>query len=344
MVLPFEKKYREDYYKLLDGVFDSDMWSDGEMQRKFEGMFKNFTGIESRAVSSGGAGLLAILDYIGVKGMDVVVPANTFWATAQAVNKAGGNVVYADCNKNDLCMSLESLEEVITENTKAVIIVHIGGHIAFQVEEIKAFCDAKGVYLVEDCAHAHGAEWNGKKAGSWGIAGSYSFYATKTLPLGEGGMVVSSNEELIAFVEKYRNYGKEVIDGKVTYPLKSGFNYRINEFTAALGVIQMERIDGILKWKRDLAAKYDEIFENRVILPDGMVSGYYKYIVFDYKLSEETGQVFGINDLGYRIEGKNLYMDGSEWVTRHHKCVPIYYGWDKSGLTVHELEKHLILV
>ncbi len=343
MVLPFGEKCREDFYKLLDNVFDSNMWSDGEMQRRFEIMFKSFTGIESRAVSSGGAGLLAILEYINVKDKDVVVPANTFWATAQAVKKAGGHVVYADCNKNDLCISLESLERVVTKNTKAVIIVHIGGHIAFQIEEIKAFCESKGIYLIEDCAHAHGAEWNGRKAGSWGIAGSYSFYATKTLPLGEGGMVVSNNKELISFIEKYRNYGKEIINGKVTYPLKNGFNYRLNEFMAALGIIQMERINDILKWKRDLAAKYDEIFKNRVILPDGMVSGYYKYIVFDYNLREETGQVFGINDLGYRIEGNNLDMEGSEWVTRHHKCVPIYYGWDKCSMSIYELEKYLIL-
>ncbi len=343
MVLPFGEECRRKYYKLLDQVFDSNQWSEGRMQQIFEEKFGELTGMQARAVSSGGAGLLAILDYLDVREKEVIVPANTFWATAQAVKKAGGVPVYADCNKEDLCLSLDSIKEKVSENTKVIIVVHIGGHIAFQIDEIKRFCDEKGIYLVEDCAHAHGAEWNGKRAGSWGIAGCYSFYATKTMPTGEGGMVVSQNEDLLDFVCKYRNYGKEVIQGKVTYPLATGFNYRMNEMTAALGIVQLERIEDILSWKRALAEKYDQIFAARVKFPAGMISGYYKYIVFDYELKEQTGQVFGINDLGYRIDGKNITLENSEWVVRHHKCAPIYFGWDKSVLSVSELEKYLLL-
>lgn len=343
MVIPFDSQCRERYYGLLDKVFDSNMWSDGAMQKTFENKFKEFCGIESRAVSNGGAGLLAILDYINVKDREVVVPANTFWATAQAVRKAGGRVVYADCSKADLCLSLETLRNAVTAETKAVIVVHIGGHIAFEIEEIKQFCDEREIYLIEDCAHAHGAEWNGKCAGSWGFAGSYSFYATKTLPVGEAGMVVSHNLEFLDFLEKYRNYGKEVINGKVTYPLKTGFNYRINEMTAALGIVQLEQADRILMWKRKLAAKYDQIFEKRVLFPKGMTSGYYKYIVFDYELTEKTGQVFGKNDLGYYIERKEIMLENSEWIAKSHACVPIYYGWDKANYSVDELRDYLII-
>lgn len=343
MILPFDSDCRKEYYKLLDKVFDSNMWSDGSMVNKFEELFSSHIGLDSCAVSSGGAGLLTILDYIDVRGKDIIVPANTFWATAQAVRKAGGTPVYADCNKEDLCLSFESLKRVVTERTKAVIVVHIGGHISFQINEIAQYCKEKNIYLIEDCAHAHGADWNGKKAGSWGVAGSYSFYATKTLPLGEGGMIVSCNHDLIGFSRKYRNYGKEVIDGKVTYPLKTGFNYRMNEFTAALGVVQMGQLDRILEWKRELAKKYDGIFDRRVRFPDGMNSGYYKYIVFNYELSEKTGQVFGTSDLGYRIEGKDMKLENSEWVAGHHCCVPIYYGWDGFGLSIDELASRLVV-
>lgn len=342
MVIPFDEGCKSRYYELLDQVFDSNMWSDGGMQKEFEKKFASFCGMNCRAVSSGGAGLLAILDYLDVRGKDVIVPANTFWATAQSVKKAGGNVVYADCEKKDLCLSLSSIKKVITPDTKAIIVVHIGGHIAFEINEIAQYCKEKGIYLVEDCAHAHGATWNGKSAGSWGFAGSYSFYATKTIPLGEGGMVVSKNEDFLSFVEKYRNYGKEIIGGKVTYPLKDGFNYRINEMTAALGIVQMEQAERILSWKRELAAKYDEIFDNRVVFPDGMKSGYYKYIVFDYDLTEVTGQVFGKNDLGYRIEQKNIVLENSEWVTEHHQCVPIYYGWKDANKSIDELREQLL--
>lgn len=221
--------------------------------------------------------------------------------------------------------------------------VHIGGHIAFEIEQIAKLCEERKIALIEDCAHAHGAQWNGRTAGSWGIAGSYSFYATKTMPLGEGGMIVSRDEDLIRWMKKFRNYGKEVIQGNVvTYPLKTGFNYRISEFTAALGIVQLERLPKILEWKRDLAEKYDQIFERHVRFPEGMMSGYYKYIVFDYQLKEETGKVFNKTDFGNEIEGIELELPNSYWVAEHHKCAPIYYGWEGAALDVADLDKRLI--
>ena len=344
MVLPFEKEYRERYYQLLDEVFESNFWSDGKMTRVFEAKFEEFTGLHSCAVTSGGAGLLSILEYVDVRGKEVIVPANTFWATAQAAKKAGAKVVYADCNREDLCMSFQDMASKVTAETKAVVVVHIGGHIAFEIEKIAKFCEEHKIALIEDCAHAHGASWNGKTAGSYGLAGSYSFYATKTLPLGEGGMIVSRDKELISWMKKFRNYGKEVIDGHiVTYPMKEGFNYRINEFTAALGIVQMEHLPVILEWKRSLAQKFDQIFDNRVLLPNGMQSGYYKYIVFDQKLSEETGKVFNYTDFGNEIEGVKIDLPNSYWVAEHHKCAPIYYGWDKAALSAEEIRDILVV-
>lgn len=343
MVLPFEEEYRQKYYQLLDEVFESNFWSDGKMARKFEEKFEEVTGLFSCAVSSGGAGLLSILEYVDVRGKEVIVPANTFWATAQAAKKAGARVVYADCNREDLCMSFEDMTKKVTSDTKAIIVVHIGGHIAFEIEKISQYCKEHNIALIEDCAHAHGAEWNGKVAGSWGVAGSYSFYATKTVPLGEGGMVVSNDKELIRWMKKFRNYGKEVINGNVvTYPMKEGFNYRINEFTAALGVVQMERLPIILEWKRNLARRFDYIFDRRVIFPKGMKSGYYKYIVFDQDLKEETGKVFNYTDFGNEIEGIEMFLPNSYWVADHHKCAPIYYGWDKADNSIEEIRAHLI--
>lgn len=343
MVLPFEEEYKKKYYRLLDEVFASNFWSDGKMTERFEEAFQAFTGLYACAVTSGGAGLLSILEYVDVRGKEVIVPANTFWATAQAAKKAGARVVYADCNREDMCMSYEDMASKVTSDTKAVILVHIGGHIAFEAEKIAAYCQERGIALIEDCAHAHGAVWNGKVAGGYGLAGSYSFYATKTMPLGEGGMIVSRDKELIAWMKKFRNYGKKVIHGNiVTYPMKEGFNYRISEFTAALGIVEVERLPLILEWKRRLAQKYDRIFEKRVVFPEGMQSGYYKYIVFDQNLSEETGKVFNATDFGNEIEGIKMDLPGSYWAAGHHKCAPIYYGWDKADLSVEELREHLL--
>lgn len=343
MFIPFEPEFRKRYYSLLDQVFDSGFWSEGKMIRTFEEKMEDAFGIGARAVSNGGTALLAILDYIDVRGKDVVVPSNTFWASAQSVKKAGGNVIYADSNREDLCLSLEDLKRKVTPNTKAVILVHIGGHLAFESEKIASYCKEKDIYLIEDCAHAHGSSWNGKTGGHFGFAGAYSFYATKTLPTGDGGAVVSHDKDFLTWVEKYRNYGKEVINKTiVTYPLKTGFNYRMNEFTAALGIVQMERLPQILSWKQELAEKYNEIFDRTVRFPKGMTSGYYKYIVFEYpKLNQVTGQVFGPNDLGHHIEGVSASVPNTDWIVQNHQCPPIYYGWEHNRKSVAELKELL---
>lgn len=342
MIIPFEEEYRKKFYELEDQIFDSSFWSEGKMLRTFEEKFGEYVKLGARAVSSGGAGLLAILDYIDVNGKDVLVPSNTFWADARSVKLAGGNPVYVDCNRYDLCMNFEDMKAKITENTKAVIVVHIGGHIAFQIKEMASFCKERGIYLVEDCAHVHGAWWDGKTGGHYGFAGAYSFYATKTMPLGDGGMVVSKDEDFLKWVEKYRNYGKEVVDGHVTYRLLNGFNFRLSEFNAALGIVQMERLNRILEFKRALAEKYDQIFDNRVRFPEGMISGYYKYIVFDTELKQETGQVFGSGDLGHVIDGAGAKLPNSSWVAEHHKCVPIYYGYENADRSIGELKGILL--
>lgn len=342
MIIPFEEEYRKKFYELEDQIFNSNFWSEGKMLQTFEEKFGEYVKLGAKAVSSGGAGLLAILDYIDVNGKDVLIPSNTFWADARAVKLAGGNPIYVDCNRDDLCMSFEDMKAKITGNTKAVIVVHIGGHIAFQIEEIAAFCKAKGIYLVEDCAHVHGAWWKGKTGGHYGFAGAYSFYATKTMPLGDGGMVVSKDKDFLKWIEEYRNYGKEVVNGHVYYRLPNGFNFRLSEFSAALGIVQMERLDKILKFKRALAKKYDQIFENRLHFPDGMVSGYYKYIVFDTKLKQETGQVFGSGDLGHVIDCMGLELPNSVWVAHHHRCAPIYYGYENADKSINELREILL--
>lgn len=342
MIIPFEDEYRKKFYDLEEQIFDSSFWSEGKMLRTFEEKFGEYVKLGARAISSGGAGLLAILEYIDVRGKDVLVPSNTFWADARAIKLAGGNPIYVDCNREDLCMSFEDMKRKITDETKAVIVVHIGGHIAFQIEEIAKYCDAKGIKLIEDCAHVHGAWWNGKTGGHYGFAGSYSFYATKTMPLGDGGMIVSKDQDFLKWVESYRNYGKEVIDGQVYYPYSNGFNFRLSEFNAALGIVQMERLDRILEFKRELAAKYDQIFDNRVRFPEGMISGYYKYVVFDTPLKQETGQVFGPRDLGHVIDKTNQELNNSVWVTEHHKCVPIYMGYENADLSVQELKEVLL--
>lgn len=338
MIIPFENTYREQYFRLLEQVFDSSQLAHGKMNELFEERFSEYVNLHSSTVHSGGAALLALLQYVDVRGKDVIVPTNTFIATPRAVELSGGRVVFADCKREDLCLGVEQIKQVMTENTKAVIVVHIGGHMAFDIKAIADFCKDHALALIEDCAHAHGALCGGKSAGSFGVGGAYSFYSTKTMPLGEGGMVVSTKKEVIDFVKLYRNYGKRLLpSGTLEYPV-DGFNLRMNEVTAALGVVQLKRLDMIVKWKRELAQKYDIIFEDhqRVHLPDEMKSGYYKYITFDRPLKEKTGAVY--DQLCHEIMGRAGVFPNSEWVKEHHACPPIFFGWEHANKNVETLK------
>ena len=298
-------------------ILNSQRWSEGPYTERFEEKWSQQVGRKSVSFSSWGGGALAALEYFEVRGKTVLCPSNTFMATPLSVIKSGGNVEFVDCNKNDLCMSYDDLKEKIDKyDPVAVWVVHIGGHIAFEIDQIAQLCKEKGIILLEDCAHAHGASWNGKRTGSWGDAGVYSFYATKTISTGEGGMLVTGNKDLIEFAKQYRNYGK--FDYKV-----EGLNYRISEFTAALGCIQADRLEDIVAWKNQYAQQHlDNVYHNRVQLPEGMVSGYYKYIVFD-PIEKSTGKVY--DEPCHKIMKKNYDLPNTDWVADNHWCVPLYY-------------------
>ena len=194
--------------------------------------------------------------------------------------------------------------------------MHIGGHIAFDVERIAELCRSEGIFLIEDCAHAHGAGWNGSRPGSWGDAGVWSFYATKSVSTGEGGMLVSSREEVLEHARAFRNYGKP--DHAV-----AGLNFRLSEFTAALGVVETERMEEIVAFKNAVAReRLDAAHPGRLRLPDGMTSGLYKYIVFD-PVERSTGKVY--DQPCHRILGHHDALPNTDWVAGNHWCVPLYY-------------------
>jgi dTDP-4-amino-4,6-dideoxygalactose transaminase len=238
-------------------------------------------------------------------------------ATPLAALHAGARVEFVDCNREDLCMSLADFEAKVAEHRpRAAFLVHIGGHIAFDVEAIADLCRAEGIFLIEDCAHAHGAAWHGRRPGTWGDAGAWSFYATKTVSTGEGGMLVSRHADLLEHARAFRNYGKPE-------HAVAGLNFRLNEFTAAIGRVQVERMEEIAAWKNAAARRWlDREHPARLELPDGMTSGLYKYIVFD-PIERSTGKVY--DQPCHRIMGRAVDLPNSDWVAGHHWCVPLYY-------------------
>lgn len=317
----FEKKDLPKLHEYWDEVIVKQKWSEGRFTQEFEDKWAEYTQSYAVAFSSWAGAALCVLEFFNVKNKTVLCPSNTFMATVFSAVKAGAEVEFVDCNKFDLCLSFEDLKAKVDKfKPYAVWVVHIGGHISFEIEEISRFCKERGILLLEDCAHAHGASWKGRKAGTWAEAGVYSFYATKTISTGEGGMLVTGNKKLAEFARKYRNYGK--FDYQV-----QGLNYRMSEFTAALGCVQTDRLDEIVAWKNAYAREYlDAKFSNRVRFPDGMVSGYYKYIVFD-PVEKSTGKVY--DQPCHKIMKKKYTLANTEWVAANHWCVPIYYKGDE---------------
>ena len=312
-------------HDLWDEIITADQWSEGEMTRRFEAAWRAWNGLGSVALSSWTGGALAALDFAGVKGEAVLCPSNTFMATPLAILHAGGRPIFVDCNREDLCMSFEDLERKAHEHQpRAAVLVHIGGHLAFEVERIADFCRAEGIFLLEDCAHSHGARWWDRRPGSWGNAAVYSFAATKTISTGEGGVLVSPNEELLDHARAFRNYGKP--DFAV-----AGLNFRMNEFTAAIGLVQTERLEEIVERKNAIARELlDPEHPSHLQLPDGMVSSLYKYIVFE-PVKRSTGKVY--DNPCHRIMETGDQLPNTDWIAQNHWCVPLYYRSPEVELT-----------
>jgi perosamine synthetase len=312
----FDKRDITEILAAWSEILSSERWTEGNRVTEFELAMGALQGMGTVAMSSWSGAALACLSYYGLAGQRVLCPTNTFMATPLAVKHVGGEVVFGDCNRDDLCLSSDAVRRGIAKGIKAVVIVHIGGHIAFEIEDIARQCRDNGVILIEDCAHAIGASWNGKLAGTWGDAALFSLYATKTITTGEGGILCTRDEALIEYGKSYRNYGKP--DFSV-----SGLNFRMDEFRATLGSYQLRRLHEIIEWKNSYARmNLDPIYERRLQLPEGMISNYYKYIVFQ-PLEHSTGRVY--SELCHPHFGISEAFPNAEWIARNHSCVPIYY-------------------
>jgi perosamine synthetase len=327
----FDHRDRARLFELWTEVLDSEQWSEGKKLAAFEQRWADWNRLPSLGLSSWVGGALAALEFAGVKGETVLCPSNTFMASPLAAVGAGAKVEFVDCNRSDLCMSFDDFEaKAERHKPRAAILVHIGGHIAFDAERIAAYCRENGIFLLEDCAHAHGADWNGARPGSFGDAGVYSLYATKTVSTGEGGVLVSSNPDLIEFAAKFRNYGK--FEHEV-----DGFIFRMSEFTAALALVQAERMEEIVEWKNAYARDHlDPVHPARLELPEGMTSGFYKYIVFE-QIEKSTGRVY--DQPCHRIMGHSVELPNTDWVAENHWCVPLYYRPESREAALEEASK-----
>jgi dTDP-4-amino-4,6-dideoxygalactose transaminase len=233
------------------------------------------------AVSSGTAALEIALRCVGVEGRDVIVPANTFYATAAAALGAGGRLVFADIDAATFALSPDTLRAALTPQTAAVVLVHIGGLISPDTDELRRICTERGIALVEDAAHAHGATWDGRFAGSFGTAAAFSFYPTKVVTCGEGGMIVTTGRELADEARIYRDQGKGSFSAN--HHVRHGYAWRMSELHAVTGLVHLRRMAGAIERRREVAARYGDALARldgfgTLGEPAGCRSNFYKYI------------------------------------------------------------------
>lgn len=251
--------------------------------KKFEEMFAEYTGTkEAVAVSCGTAALEIPLRYFDVKGGEVIVPTNTFIASANAVLFSGGKPVLADIKRETLCIDPNDAQRRITSKTRGIIVVHVGGLVCPQIRELREICRDHGLFLIEDAAHAHGAAIDGKKAGSLGDVGSFSFFPTKVMTTLEGGMITTDDENLAKAARRMRNHGRDEKTGLV---VTLGYNWLMDEIAAVIGIHQLKQLENFIEKRNAIAKKYNEGLQEMegvkpVLTPSNIRNSYYKYPVY----------------------------------------------------------------
>ncbi len=233
----------------------------GKWTLKFKESFRDYIGASfCHTVCSGTAALYIALKAIGINSKEdkVIVPAFSFMATIDAVLLAGGTPVVVDINQT-YTMNTEQLIEAIEKyNPKAVIPVHLYGQTA-DMDKINQICKDKGVIVLEDAAQAHGAEYKGKKAGNLGDISAFSFYASKNVPMGEGGAILTSNPKLDEAISNWIEFGDH-----------PALNLRITEFQAGIGYWQLQKLDENNEKRRRIAKLYNEEFKDlpALVIPE----------------------------------------------------------------------------
>lgn len=271
-MIPVAKPFlgAEELENIKEAVESGWISSKGRFITEFEEKFAAFCGVEyGIATSNGTTALHLALTCLGIgKGDEVIVPDLTFIATANAVTYTGATPVMVDSSSAYWGIDPVLIEEKITTRTKAIIPVHLYGH-PCDMDAIMNIARAHDLFIIEDAAEAHGAEYKGRKVGRFGDIACFSFFGNKIITTGEGGMCLTSDKEIAAKLRILRDHGQSV--GKRYWYDVVGFNYRMTNIQAALGVAQVKRLEQLIDIKRQIGGWYaeglDGLFNERLIVP-----------------------------------------------------------------------------
>jgi dTDP-4-amino-4,6-dideoxygalactose transaminase len=247
------------------GVLRSKWLTMGEVTQKFEAAFAQYLGVKHAfAVANGTAALHIAHHVIGIKSDDeVICPSLTFVATANSILYSGGTPIFVDAAGFDnFNISPDGIKGKVTDRTRAITMVHYGGY-PCEMDEILAIAESHRLYVIEDAAHAPGAEYKGRKAGIIGDLGCFSFFSNKNMTTGEGGMIVTNNDELAQRIRLVRSHGMTTLTldrhkgHAFSYDvLELGFNYRIDEIRSAIGIEQLKRLDRNNLARKEIVGSY----------------------------------------------------------------------------------------
>lgn len=313
-------------------VSSSGMWTEGRFVRSFEAKVAELYSKPAVAFNSAGTALYSVLRALGLE--RVIAPTNTFWATVGMAQEAGCSVTLADCGP-DLSLSLDSVQAAYTGTEQAVILTHVGGGVAKDYVAIAAWCKSNNLLLIEDAAHAFGL--TGPVApGSLGTAAVFSFYPTKAVPVGEGGMVVCNSEYLAYELASFRNYGKYKQNNVIKYR-GTGFNFRMDEWTAAVACYQMDRLQEIMALRSQDAEVLSKIVKPLVSWDQ---TNWYKFIApSSFPAKRQVGKVYARTDQCHHILGRTGFPN-AEAMSDAHICLPMGEGM-YAGMSTDQVESYL---
>jgi len=291
--------------------------------RTFEKKLCEITGAKYAHLCSSGTSALALaLAACGIgAGDEVIIPPFTFVATFEAVINAGAIPVFAEIDET-LCLNPDKLSDVVTERTKAVVPVHMCGSMA-RIDEIKAFCDKRGLILIEDTCQALGGSFRGKHLGTFGAMGCFSFDAVKTITCGEGGGVITDKKELSERADQYSDHGHDHLGGSDRgaddHPIM-GSNFRISELNAAVGVAQLGKLDRILKIQRknkqtikDAMTDLPGVTFRQIPDPSGDSATFLSFFMEDEAKARSTAKALGAAG----VDGCAYYYDNNWHYIKH---------------------------
>ncbi len=320
---------------IKSGALTNASFNGGRYLQEFELLLARYTNARyAIAVNSGTSALYASLLALELYNKEVIIPSLTFVATANAVIAAGAKPVFVDVKMDDYTIDPEEIEKKINNNTKAIIPVHIYGHIA-EMNIIREIAEKHSLYIIEDACQSLGSKYNNKHTGTIGDLGCYSFYPSKVLTSGEGGAIVTNNKEIADKLKMIRNHG--MLEGYDTRIL--GLNLRMGEINAAIAIAQMHKIEKILNARRSNAEILTSILSNNkgIKIPIESEGKAYNWYLYTVLLGDRDTIYKRLNDAGigaaiyYKIPvhmtpfyANDIKLPKTEYIARHVLSLPVH--------------------